>query len=336
MELKRLEEILQAIQHVRIGVVGDFCLDAYWHLDTGAPEHSIETGKPTHAVRAQRYFLGGAGNVVNNLIDLGAGSVHAFGVISDDLFGREMLVLLNRRHVEAHGMLIQSNDWDTPVYAKPYRGAVEQQRIDFGRFNRIAEGTETQLINAMEVALPTLDALIINQQLARGVCSSRIVGSLNGFAADFPAKIFVLDSRNRTEEFQGMICKLNTREAARVCGEASGFAVEQLRHYAESIALRMQKPVFITRSGQGILVFDGKTFHTVPAVEIAGPIDPVGAGDTTVAAIAAAIAAGSTAEEAAVFANLTAAITVQKLQQTGTASPMEIRALAVQLHPPQS
>src|SRR5207253_5548629 len=75
-----LARLLADLANVRISVVGDFCLDAYWHLDEHSAEHSIETNLPILRVEEQRYTLGGAGNVVANLIDLGVREVKAIGV----------------------------------------------------------------------------------------------------------------------------------------------------------------------------------------------------------------------------------------------------------------
>ena len=91
-----LKQILANIKRARIAVIGDYCLDSYWFIDNTAAEISIETGLPTRPVSRQRYTLGGAGNVVMNLLAMGAGKVQAFGVVGDDPFGREMARLLQK------------------------------------------------------------------------------------------------------------------------------------------------------------------------------------------------------------------------------------------------
>ena len=63
----------------------------------------------------------------------------------------------------------------------------------------------------------------------------------------------------------------------------------------------------------------------VPAYPVSGPIDPVGAGDSTAAGLASALAGGATLLQAAAFGNLVASITVQQLGTTGTASPEALR-----------
>ncbi|MBI5793611.1 HAD family hydrolase, partial [Candidatus Uhrbacteria bacterium] len=133
-------------------------------------------------------------------------------------------------------------------------------------------------------------------------------------------------------EFRGMVCKVNACEAARVCGEVKEFnelvQIDDLKRYAQEILRKSKKAVFITRSGRGILLFNGRTFHEIPGIQILKKIDPVGAGDTTVAAIASALASGASFEEAGILGNLAAAVTVQKLQQTGSAGPEEIVEMA--------
>ena len=98
-----LSALLAAVPRARIGVLGDFCLDVYWALDDSASEQSVETGLPTRPVRQQRYSLGGAGTVVNNLSALGVGRVAVFGVIGADPFGREVQRLLGTGGVDAAG-----------------------------------------------------------------------------------------------------------------------------------------------------------------------------------------------------------------------------------------
>jgi len=91
---------------------------------------------------------------------------------------------------------------------------------------------------------------------------------------------------------------------------------------------RTQRPVFCTRGEAGILVgVPAPTFRTisVPAYPVTGPIDIVGAGDSTSAGIVCALATGAGLEEAAAFGNLVASITIQQIGTTGTASPEQVR-----------
>ena len=318
MTERRLREILERITTVSVGIVGDFCVDAYWELDTSNPEISVETRKITRAVARQRYSLGGAGNIANNAVALSAASVHTFGVIGNDLFGGEMLRLLASRSMITDGMIIQQENFDTPVYAKPHINNEEQERIDFGRFNSLSSNTTRTLAETLRNALHQMHVLIINQQLLNGVCSEHMIQMLNDVALEFPDKILIADSRHRAHLIHNMIRKLNASEA--LAENPAGW----LHARVSEIAAATRHPVFITRGDKGMLACDGSSVYDIPAVHLSGEIDPVGAGDTTVAAIACSLASGASVQEAAEMGNLAAAVTVQKLRQTGTASSQEV------------
>ena len=117
-----LEQALTSLQSKAVTVFGDFCLDAYWALDESEPELSLETQLPVRRVREQRYSLGGAGNVVANLIDLGVREVRAIGAIGSDLFGQKLCALLRQRGADVTKLLDFGETWQTMVYAKPMRG----------------------------------------------------------------------------------------------------------------------------------------------------------------------------------------------------------------------
>ena len=325
---KKLKHILKDISRVSVAVVGDFCVDAYWALDTQANELSLETGKPTVAIRSQSYSLGGAGNVATNLAALGVRRTFALGVTTDDVFGREMIKQMRGLKIHVGGLVGQSKAWGTPVYAKPYRGSVEQNRIDFGRFNSLFRESEKKLIATLRDEISKVDAVIVNQQLPRSIFTRTVIRALNDLAAKYPDKVFLVDSRHRIPVFRSMICKLNAIEAAGLFGKKvrhnEHIATTQLCRYAEHFFKQFRKPVFITRGRLGLLLFDDNGTLEIPAMKVAGVTDPVGAGDTVVATLAAALAAGATPVQAGSLAMIAAAITIRKLRQTGTASPKEI------------
>jgi bifunctional ADP-heptose synthase (sugar kinase/adenylyltransferase) len=89
-----LQDRLRAISDASVTVFGDFCVDAYWIIDSGQEEKSMETLRVVRRVRRQRYSLGGAGNIVANLVDLGVRQVRVVGLIGNDLFGQHMLQML--------------------------------------------------------------------------------------------------------------------------------------------------------------------------------------------------------------------------------------------------
>jgi rfaE bifunctional protein kinase chain/domain len=323
-----LPRLLERIASARIGVIGDFCLDAYLLLDPQGSEISIETGLPTLAVREQRYSLGGAGNVAANLRALGVGVVRVFGVAGDDPFGWQMLRLLEREKVDVRGLLVQREDWQTPTYTKPYEGGQEGRRIDYGNFNALEPETAEALLANLEEAAGELDVLVVNQQLERGLHTPGLRSGLVELVGRHLGLPVLVDSRSYSAEFHGTMRKLNEREAARLAGPLpAGDGLERARGLAEELYRRWNRPLFLSRGEFGCLVHDGEGCREVPGLAVGGPVDPVGAGDSLLAGIAAALAVGEDPLGAAELGNLAAAVTVRKLRVTGTASPAEILAI---------
>ena len=328
-----LQELLADIRHVRIGVLGDFCLDAYWTLDPRLSEMSIETGLATRAVASQRYSLGGAGNVAANLMALGAARVSAFAVIGADPFGSEMLRILADTGVETRGVLVQQACWETPVYVKPVESDREQNRIDFGNANRLSGATGSALLDALRAALPVMDVLIINQQLEHGIHTAELRKELAALlrAPEGRTPLVIVDSRSFSDDYAGAIRKINDREALRLCGvqwdSEEPAPRGQVERAAAELFARWRQPVFVTRGPRGMLVREEAGLKDVPGLQIIGRIDTVGAGDSALAGIAAALAAGRDCLAAAELGNLAAGVTVQKLFITGTASPDEILSI---------
>jgi phosphoglycolate phosphatase-like HAD superfamily hydrolase len=145
----------------------------------------------------------------------------------------------------------------------------------------------------------------------------------------------VCDSRHYGSRFTRVYRKTNDVEAARLNGVVLEPAVRpslpDLEEYATRLFEDSGKPVFITRGARGILSGAGTGIHIEPGLQLLGRTDTVGAGDTVTGALALCLGAGCSPAEAAGFANLAAAVTVQKLFQTGTASPEDV--LAVSEHP---
>jgi sugar/nucleoside kinase (ribokinase family) len=100
--------------------------------------------------------------------------------------------------------------------------------------------------------------------------------------------------------------------------------MDELARVAELLGDRAGRPVFVTMSEKGVLVWADGRHELLPAMPVSPPLDPVGAGDTFISALASALAVGATPGEAGILANLAAAVTVEKLNETGSASPDEI------------
>jgi rfaE bifunctional protein kinase chain/domain len=325
-----LENCLERIKASRVAVVGDLCLDAYWFIDGGESEVSVEAGLAVRKVRTQRYSPGGAANVVANLGALGVAKVSAIGVIGQDLFGNELFRQLSALPADTRGIICNQPDWETYVFSKPHVGMKEQHRIDFGGFNKPTSLTIDNAARIMERAAQDHDVLVINQQIPHGVCSHpAMIEAVNDLARRHSELFVIVDSRDVAEFYNGVSLKMNAAEASRLLmGKA--LTVSTIRTLAQNLCDRMQRPVFITMAEHGIVVAHAGSIDHIPGIPVSSPIDSVGAGDTVVAAIAAVMAVDRGADAPVIasrFANLAAAVAIRKLYITGTASPEEIAAL---------
>ena len=328
MNIDQLKEILNKITKVKIAVYGDFCLDAYWILNPEGGEISAETGIKTRAVSKHYYRLGGASNVVANLSALHPAKIRAIGVIGNDIFGKELNRLLSDLNVEIDSMVIQEEKFDTVTFAKRFINNEEISRMDFGFFNNRSKETNLKIIENLRAALQESDAVIFNQQVPDSL-DDEFINDANEVFNEFSDKIILLDSRHYGFKFkQNIYRKANEVEAACLNGVDANVldSIEDknVKEYIGKLYKEAGKLLFITRGSKGILTIDKNGISEISGIKLDTKLDPVGAGDTTLSALALCLGAGLSPAKSAEFANLAAAVTVQKLYQCGTASGEEI------------
>ena len=332
MDPEQIQKTLEKINKVNVAVCGDFCLDAYWILKSQGGEISVETGLKSQAVDRHYYTLGGASNVVANMAALNPASIKAIGVVGPDIFGKELLAQLNAIGADTSTMAIQRQGYNTVTFAKRYLNDNEEPRIDFGFFNKRTKETDDLIIANLRKAIQTCDAVIFNQQVPGSINNPEFIEKANRIFEEFNDKIVLFDSRHYSDKFKGVYRKTNDIEAAQLNGIDAGLndiiTLENAKQYATNIYEKEGKPVFLTRGSRGILIADENGITHIPGIQIIKKIDTVGAGDTTISALCLSLAADLKTVDAAAFANFAAAVTVQKLFQTGTADGNEILEVA--------
>jgi rfaE bifunctional protein kinase chain/domain len=324
-----LERILCGIPELCVAVLGDLFLDRYLDIDAALTEPSVETGLDAYQVTGVRAYPGAAGTVINNLIALGVAGVPVIAVIGDDGEGFELRQALRRMPAVSTTHLIANADRRTPTYTKPMLceggSARELNRLDIKNRGRLPAEAEVQVLHALDALFLRVHALVVVDQVTEidcGVVTEKVREKLADIGVQHPTRTILADSRERIGLFRNALLKPNEGECRRAVPEAKDVATA-----AHTLTGRCRRTVFCTRGERGTLIAhpgNAEPF-VVPAYAVAGPIDPVGAGDSTSAAIACALAIGVTAAEAAAFGNLVASITIQQLGTTGTASPAQIR-----------
>lgn len=313
--------MLSRMGEARVGLVGDFCLDVYWRADMRLSELSRETPHYPLPVVEERCSPGGAGNVACNVAALKPKRLNLLGLTGLDWRGDLLIDALNAQGADA-SRLIRDGEVCTNAYIKPLRAGIsdvvyEDPRIDFENRRPTPPRLETALVEALDEVARASDALLVSDQMAFGCVTAAVREKLCALGRD--GLTVIVDSRSRVAEYRGVIVKLNDVEAARAFGgekDIGALALTASRHTG--------RPAVVTAGAGGCYVArDGRAVH-LPGVNVPPPVDTVGAGDTFLAALGCAMAAGADIEQAAFAANLAASVTVRKLGVTGTAARAEI------------
>ena len=326
MDRSNLVRLLEAAPKLKLGVIGDFCVDVYWEISPELGEKSIETGLVTIPVTHARYSLGGAGNIVANLRGIGATSIDCFGASGTDPFGIWLDGALAPTLPERSRGLVKSlqDGYHTPVYCKPLLDGVEQPRIDLGS-TPISDGEAAEVILRLESALPHLDALIVNQQIGFGIHTGHLRRKFAELVRQWEKRLpIVFDGREFLDAYRGVTLKINAAAASRL---AFGTEGRPPRESGGEILRRFGRELVVTDGENGCFVFEKERITHVPAIRYDGAIDTVGAGDSFSAGFACALAAGSPMPEAAECGSLCSSITIRRINETGAPTPEELLAI---------
>ena len=333
MTPERLNELLSQFAKHRIAVLGDFFLDKYLDIDPQLDEPSLETGRVAFQVVGSQKSPGAAGTVVNNLTALGAGQLHALGLIGDDGEGYDLTRAFAAQGCQTEG-LIRSPEVVTPTYLKPRNRAIpglagEHSRYDTKNRAKTPSHLISQVAAALDHLLPSLDALVIMDQVELtgcGVVTSELRDILAEQALRYRKVIFWVDSRRHIRHFRNMITKPNQFEAVGRPNPLPGdeITTSDLRTVIPKMRAETGAPVFVSFGRKGMFVTDPE-LQLIPGVHVTGTIDPTGAGDSATAGAVLALCSGASYAEAALIANLVASVTVQQLGTTGTATPDQVR-----------
>ncbi len=331
MTLETLRKMMNDAPNCEITVVGDFCLDKYLYIDPQKDEPSLETGLTAYQVIGKGIFPGGAGTVTNNLRGLTA-SVRCVGVIGDDGEGFELLRELERIGADTSG-LVKDASRATPTYTKPMRGNPgdysELNRLDFKNFEPMSPETEAKVIDNIRKCAKTSRALLILDQFVEpdlNVINTNVRNAIIEIARENPELVVYADSRAFIHLFSDVIIKCNNFEVVKsVKPDYEGTPDESVvRESGLELFKKNGRPVFVTRGKHGITVFDESGIHDSEAIDVPGPFDICGAGDSASSGIVLALSLGASPEDAALLGNIVASITIQQIGVTGFATPEQV------------
>lgn len=329
-DMNRLVEALGHFSQARILVLGDVMLDRFiWgRVERISPEAPV----PVVDVESETYMLGGAANVVHNLIALGAQAIIC-GTVGDDEDGRQVTALLEDLEVPTAGMVICE---DRPTTVKTRVVAHSQQMVRVDRENRKPAKPENvdALCGFLDANFPAVDALIISDY-AKGVISRPLMEHLKKIATA-NNKRWVVDPKvvNMPLYAGATIVTPNHLEAAAAAG-----IVTDTPDYVDLAGAKLLKDfafqaVLITQGERGMTVFTGpegsqKTHIPTTARRV---FDVTGAGDTVISTLTLGMVAGLDFAEAALLANFAAGVVVGEVGTSAVTAGRLVHAVREEAH----
>lgn len=336
MNKEQFERVTSRYGSLRLAIVGDFCLDRYLEIDPARTEISIETGLEVYNIVNVRSQPGAAGTILNNLVALGIGEIHAVGACGEDGEGWELMRALQAKPGVNLEHFAQSAERRTFTYTKPLvmeqgKAPRELNRLDVKNWSPCPAGLAERIKRSVLALADKVDAFILMDQVdlpETGVVTAKVLDGVRELVQALPAKVIVADSRRGLAGFPPVTFKMNHTELARLLRREATHNLDEIKASAAELARRERHPVFVTMAERGVVGADAHGIVThVPAFPVRGELDIVGAGDSVTANLTAALAAGAGTGEAMQLAMAAASIVIHQLGTTGTASVSQIREL---------
>jgi len=318
----RAEQITRQMRDCHIIVLGDVMLDEFLWGDV--TRISPEAPVPVVDIKRESTHLGGAANVLANLLALGAQAC-VIGVIGDDFAGERIRSSVNDKSaMQTDGLLIADNQRPTTIKTRIIAQHQMVVRADREHRTPVDAQTESRIIAVVKTALASAQALVISDY-DKGVVTPRILAEVLPAAYGRMPVLIDPKMRNFDSYRPATLVTPNHHEALRLANLEEDSDAD-LQTAALMIRARLIcDAVLITRGDRGMMLLEGERDPVRVETAAREVYDVTGAGDTVIATLAAALAAGASMTEAAVLANQAAGIVVGKLG-TATASAEEVLA----------
>jgi rfaE bifunctional protein kinase chain/domain len=333
-QTERLRRIVESFPKITVTVAGDMVADEFIFGEISRVSREAPVLILRH--RERTVVPGGGANAVNNLADLGV-NVLPVGLVGDDEPGRLLLRGFRRKRIPVSGVL-KDKSYSTITKTRILAGMTHTWRQQVVRVDREPESApnrhlERELVLAAREYARASDALLISDY-GYGAATPAILNAIRE-KGELKGVPVVLDSRHRMLQYSGVVAATpNEPEVEEALGVQIGQNWTRLRAAGEEIVSRMKlQSLVITRGRDGMVAFSRR--HKPVDIPIFGSdevTDVTGAGDTVIATLTAALAAGATTEEAAHLANYAGGIVVMK-RGTATVSAQELM-VALEQAPP--
>lgn len=327
--IEELKHFIDRFTETSILVIGDLILDKYIWGDVS--RISPEAPVPVVEVTQETEMLGGAANVIHNIISLGGHAIPC-GVVGDDQTGRKIIDKLEAMGSNADGVFLEPG---RPTSVKTRIIAHQQQVVRFDResLKEIRRETIGNFLSFIGQQLDKIDAIIV-ADYGKGVISAEMMKGLGDLVRDSSVLVAVDPKTDNFKYYQGIdVITPNHHEAGSFCrinidNETS--LIQAGRKMLEELNCRS---VLITQGKDGMSLFEeGGEISHIPTVA-RKVFDVTGAGDTVIGALSLGLASGMDLKSAAIISNYAAGIVVGELGTTTVRAEDLKRALYRKLDP---
>lgn len=318
-------EILARGRGRRIAVLGDVFLDEY--LVGRAERLSREGPVPVLAFQSRFCVPGGGANPARNLAALGV-TARQLGVVGSDAEAEELRALLRASGIEAEGLVVDPERptiRKTRVVAQGLSAPQQVARIDRQVRRPVGGAVERALVAALEAAAAGADAILVSHYRS-GVVTPATCAAARSAAAAAGAWLTV-DAQGDLDWFAGFhlvrVGRQDAAESLRRRLEVEADFEAAARDLIETLGARI---VVLGRGAEGMSVADAAGgYAVIRPTNVSEVFDVAGAGDTVIAVLTLALAAGAATAEAVQLANHAAGLVVRRL---GVAAPSAEELLA--------
>ncbi|HEX4346698.1 MAG TPA: D-glycero-beta-D-manno-heptose-7-phosphate kinase [Vicinamibacterales bacterium] len=315
----RAREIVSRFPGLPVLVVGDVMLDRFvvGRVTRISPEAPVPVVRFVH----EHVRLGGAANVAHNLAALGARAA-LVGVVGADEAGRRLRAALAAAGISEAGLLEDAGRLTVEKVRVVTERNQQVARIDYESDEDVTGDVAARLIDRIHALAPDAKALLVSDYL-KGIATQANLDALVAMKKASGVPLLVDPKIPNLVRYKGAsLITPNNHEAEAATGRRITTDEDARAAAADFRARTSADAVLITRGEHGMWLSSDDAEGGVPARarEVA---DVTGAGDTVVATLALALAAGATLAEAAVLANHAAGVVVSKFG-AATVSPAEL------------
>ncbi|MCE1188529.1 MAG: D-glycero-beta-D-manno-heptose-7-phosphate kinase [Ignavibacteria bacterium] len=309
IQSSRLAELKVKFKGLRIAVLGDVMLDSYYWGEVR--RISPEAPVPVVEVNNESYRFGGAANVAYNIATL-TGLPLQMGVVGNDRDATTFKKLMKDAKISSEGLVVDSS---RPTTVKTRLMAHNQHvvRFDKENTNPITEEIQSKFIEILNQQIGSLDALIL-QDYNKGVLTQGFIEQVVEICRQNNVIVTVDPKYHNFFSYKNVtVFKPNRKEAEdmlkmRIRNES------EVREAGKILMSKLKaQHVLITLGEDGVAIFSkGKDVKIIPtkARKVA---DVSGAGDTVIATLTMAMAAGADIYEASILANYAAGIVCEEV-----------------------